>query len=325
MKNDSATLCPRRPRRLRIALLSRKESLYTTRRLVQAIRARGHLPVVIDPLACSLFIAPGGPEIFLKGRALARPDLVIARIGASITQAGLALLNHLELMGVPTLNGARGIAQSRDKLRCLQILGARGFHVPATVLAQPGAAIEPLLAQVGGLPVVVKLLQGTQGVGVMLARTREELETLLNTFGDLGHAVLLQAFIGEAEGRDLRVFVAGSKAIGAMQRRARSGEFRSNLHRGGEARPVALNADIADLAVRAAQAVGLQIAGVDLITSSRGPMLIEINSSPGFEGLEAATHLDIADAIVAHGLSWLSERASQVPSEPMDSSAAPTS
>lgn len=306
MKNDLAPHArPRRSRRLRIALLSRKESLYTTRRLTQAIRSRGHLPVVIDPLACCLAITRQGPEIFLDGVPLARPDLVIARIGASITQAGLALLAHLELMRVPTLNGASGVAQSRDKLRCLQILGARGFRVPATILAPPNASLEPMLAQVGGLPVVVKLLQGTQGVGVMLARTREELETLLNTFGDLGHAVLLQEFIGESEGRDLRVLVAGPRAVAAMQRRARTGEFRSNLHRGGEATPIELPEATADLAVRAVQAVGLEIAGVDLITSSQGPMLIEINSSPGFEGLEQATQLDIADAIIERGLEWL--------------------
>lgn len=306
MKNDLASRArPRRSRRRRIALLSRKESLYTTRRLTQAIRSRGHLPVIVDPLACCLAITGHGPEIFLDGAPLVRPDLVIARIGASITQAGLALLTQLELMRVPTLNGALGVAQSRDKLRCLQILGARGFRVPATILAQPHADLEPMLAQVGGLPVVVKLLQGTQGVGVMLARTREELETLLNTFGDLGHAVLLQEFIGESEGRDLRVLVAGPRVVGAMQRRARTGEFRSNLHRGGEATPVDLPEEIAGLAVRAAQTVGLEIAGVDLITSSRGPMLIELNSSPGFEGLEQATHLDIADAIIERGLEWL--------------------
>lgn len=311
--NEELERRPCRARRLRIALLSRKASLYATRRLAQAIRGRGHLPAIVDPLACCLAISQRGPEIFLDGAPLDRPDLVIPRIGASITQAGLALLAHLELMRVPTLNGAAGVAQSRDKLRCLQILGAQGFRVPATVLAQPHADIEPMLAQVGGLPVVVKLLQGTQGIGVMLARTREELATLLHTFGDLGHAVLLQAFIGESEGRDLRVLVAGPRVVGAMQRRARRGEFRSNLHRGGEATPVELPIEIADLAVRAARAVGLEVAGVDLITSSGGPMLIELNSSPGFKGLERATHLDIADAIIARGIAWLGEQGVSAP------------
>lgn len=293
--------------RLRIALLSRKESLYTTRRLVQAIRRRGHVPRVIDPLRCCLSISRRGPEILLDGAILPPLDLVVPRIGASITQAGLALLTHLELMKVPTLNSARGVAQSRDKLRCLQLLSAQGFPTPATIMAPPRSNLEPLLEQIGGLPAIVKLLQGTQGIGVMLARTREELETLLNTFGDLGHAVLLQEFIGESEGRDLRVLVAGERVVGAMQRQSRTGDFRSNLHRGGEASPVELPPEIADIACRAVRTVGLQIAGVDLITSSCGPMLLEINSSPGFEGLEKSTQLDVADAIIEQGIAWLSE------------------
>ncbi|MDR0964986.1 MAG: RimK family alpha-L-glutamate ligase [Myxococcales bacterium] len=306
MKTPSAQ--PQPQRALRIALLSRKASLYTTRRLAQAIERRGHTPLVVDPLRCCLAIARGAPRILLDGVELPPIDLAIPRIGASITQAGVALLTHLELMDVPTLNSAQGVAQSRDKLRCLQQLGARGFPVPATVLAPPHTDIEPLLArlgQIGGLPVVVKLLQGTQGIGVMLARTREELATLLDTFGELGHAVLVQAFVGESEGCDIRVLVAGERVVGAMRRRSQTGDFRSNLHRGGEATPIAaLPAELADLAIGAARAVGLRIAGVDLITSSQGPMLIEINSSPGFEGLEKATHLDVADAIIERGLEW---------------------
>lgn len=298
-----------RSRRRRIAILSRKKCLYATRRLSEEIRRAGHTPVVIDPLACAVLVTDKGPGLLYRGRPAALPDLVIPRIGASVTEAGLTVLTQLELLGCPSLNRPGGIRQSRDKLMCLQILGASGFPVPATSLVPPGADAEPLLRAVGGLPVVVKLLKGTQGVGVMLARTQEELKTLLSTFGELGHAVLLQHFIGEAKGSDLRLFVTGSRVAGAMCRQARGGEFRSNIHRGGDAVPVSAGRDCERLAVEAAKTLGLEVAGVDLIVSDRGPMLIEVNSSPGFEGLEGATGRNIAASVVARGLELIGARA----------------
>lgn len=297
-----------RGRRRRIAILSRKKCLYATRRLAEEIRRAGHSPVIMDPLACAILVAEEGPGLLFRGRRAALPDLVIPRIGASVTEAGLTVLTQLELLGCPSLNRPDGIRQSRDKLMCLQILSAAGFPVPATSLVQPGMSPESLLRAAGGLPVVVKLLRGTQGVGVMLARTQEELKTLLSTFGELGHPVLLQRFIGEAAGCDLRLFVVGDKVAGAMRRRARGGDFRSNIHRGGDASPVSAGEDCEALAVKAARTLGLEAAGVDLIVSRRGPMVIEVNSSPGFEGLEGATGQNIAAAVVERGLEMIGAR-----------------
>jgi len=287
----------------RIALLSRNAKLYSTRRLCEAARAAGHEPVVLDTLACEPLVAAGAGAVLFEGRPLAGIDVVVPRIGASVTAHGLAVVEQLELLGVPSVNPAVAIARSRDKLRCLQLLAAAGLDVPRTMLVRDGADLKAAERAMGGLPLVVKLVRGTQGIGVMLARTRDELASMLGTMRDLGQEFVLQEFVAESKGRDVRVLVVGGRVVGAMRRRARKGEFRSNLHRGGEGEAVELPEAYARAAVSAARVMGLDVAGVDLLEGKDGPRLIEVNSSPGFEGMEGATGLDVAGLIVAHAAS----------------------
>jgi ribosomal protein S6--L-glutamate ligase len=271
---------------------------------VQAAKEQGHRPVVLDTLKCNIVVQPGRPQILYGTEILPAPDVVVPRIGASITVYGLAVVHHFDTMGVPVLNNAVPIAHSRDKLRCLQLLARSGVPIPKTIMAHQRAAVPRLLEEVGGLPVIVKLLQGTQGIGVMIASTLEEAQTLLNTFWDLGHDVLLQQFIAESQGRDLRAFVVGERVVAAMCRTAKEGEFRSNIHRGGEGAPVELGEEVARTAVAAVRIVGLEVAGVDLLESRQGPLVLEVNSSPGFEGIEGATRLDVAGTIVRHAVQF---------------------
>lgn len=289
---------PRAPRRPTLAILSRKRSLYSTRRLVEAARLHGLRPKVLDVLACDLLIESGKPRLFHKGEELRVPHVGLPRIGASVTGHGLAVVRQLEALGVPLLNGSGAIEASRDKLRALQLLSAQGVPVPRTVLARGGGELGPLVQLVGGLPAILKLLQGTQGVGVMIAHSMAEVASILTTLRDLGEEILLQEFIAEAKGADVRALVVGGRVVGAMRREARSGEFRSNLHRGGAGRAQTLEPAFEAAAVRAAGVLGLEVAGVDLLESSSGPKVMEVNSSPGFEGLEKATGQDVAGAIV---------------------------
>ncbi len=281
-------------------IFSRKKSLYSTRRLSEAARAAGLAPKVIDALKCHLVLEKSRPRLLFEGQDLSHLAVALPRIGARITSHGLAVVRQLEAMGVPVVNGANAIAQSRDKLRCLQLLAAQGVDIPRTVLARGAGEVELLLEQVGGLPAILKLIQGTQGVGVMIAHSRAEVESFLSTLWDLGQEILLQEFIGESKGRDVRALVVGDRVVGAMRREARAGEFRSNIHRGASGVPIVLEPAYAEAAVRAAQVLGLEVAGVDLLEGAAGPKVMEVNSSPGFEGLEKATGLDIASAIVAH-------------------------
>ncbi|WNG32792.1 RimK family alpha-L-glutamate ligase [Archangium minus] len=300
---------PRRPRlKKTVVILSRKRSLYSTRRMVEAIKQRGHRPLVLDTLRCTMVLAPGQPRMLYRGVDIKGVDVVIPRIGASITGYGLAVVNHFEMMGVPVLNGAGPISQSRDKLRALQLLCRSGLDVPRTVMAHDRSNVRKLVEEVGGLPVIIKLLRGTQGVGVMIAHSLQELQTIVNTFWDLGQEVVLQEFVAESKGRDVRALVVGDKVVGAMRRRAKKGEFRSNIHRGGEGHPVELSPAYIDVAVRAARLLGLEIAGVDMLEGRAGPRLMELNSSPGFEGLEKATGQDIAGAMMDHALAFASAR-----------------
>lgn len=299
-----------------VVVLSRKRSLYSTRRLVEAIKQRGHRPLVLDTLRCNMVLVPGQPRMLYRGADIKGVDVVIPRIGASITGYGLAVVKHLETMGVPVLNGATAIAQSRDKLRALQLLCREGLDVPRTVMAHDRSSVRTLVQEVGGLPVIIKLLRGTQGVGVMIAHTLQEVQTISNTFWDLGQEVVLQEFVTESKGRDVRALVVGDQVVGAMQRRAKKGEFRSNLHRGGEGKPVELPPTYTDVAVRAARLLGLDIAGVDMLEGHHGPRLMELNSSPGFEGLEQATKQDIAGAIIGHALVLAEARGSGTPRPP---------
>lgn len=289
--------------RRRIAILSRKPGLYSTQRLCEAIEAFGHEALVLDTLRCELQVEKHRQTLLYEGAPIPHLDLVIPRIGASITRYGLAVVNQLQAMGIPVLNQAAAIGCSRDKLRCLQILAHSGIEVPRTVMMRRRGHLESAVERIGGLPVIVKLLQGTQGVGVMLAHSMEELETLLDTMWNLDQEILLQEFVAEARGRDIRAIVVGDRVVGAMRRIAASaGEFRSNLHRGGRGEPVELPVEYEREAIRAARAVGLEVAGVDLLESRTGPKITEVNSSPGLRGIERALRIDVAGAIVAHGL-----------------------
>jgi ribosomal protein S6--L-glutamate ligase len=298
----------RRPART-VVVLSRKRDLYTTSRLCAATEERGCRPLVVDTLRCVLSLEKGKPRIFYEGRPLPKVDVVIPRIGASITGYGLAVVNQLDMMGIPILNNSVPIARSRDKLRCLQLLARFGIDIPRTVMAHDRREVPLAIRRIGGLPAILKLIQGTQGVGVMIAHTLAEIESILGTMKDLGQEILLQEFIHESKGSDLRALVIGDRVVGAMRRKAPAGEFRSNLHRGGEGKPVDLPRPHADLAVRAARILGLELAGVDMLESKGGPKVMEVNSSPGFEGLERATGVDIAGKIVDHALEFAAARA----------------
>jgi ribosomal protein S6--L-glutamate ligase len=287
-------------RRPALAILSRKKALYSTRRLVEAAKAHGFRTRVIDVLRCNLALESGNARLYHRGKEVRGPAVAIPRIGASVTGVGLSVVRHLEAMGVPLVNGASAIARSRDKLAALQQLAAAGVRIPRTVLARGGGDVRDLVAQVGGLPAILKLIQGTQGVGVMIAHSAAEVESILGTLWDLGQEILLQEFIAESRGRDIRALVVGERVIGAMRREAPRGEFRSNLHRGGFGTSIELPHEYGEAAVRAAQVIGLDVAGVDLLESNGGPTVVELNSSPGFEGLERATGIDVAGEIITY-------------------------
>jgi ribosomal protein S6--L-glutamate ligase len=288
--------------RQRLCILSRKQSLYSTSRLVEAAREQGAIPQVMDTLRCTMVVAPSGNAMLYRGEPIKPLAAAIPRIGASITSYGMAVVSHLETMGVPVVNPAGAISRSRDKLRCLQLLAQQGVDVPRTVMATDGAKVKGLVEAVGGLPCIIKLLRGTQGVGVMIANTMNEAKTIVQTFWGVGQDVCLQEFITESAGRDVRAVVVGDEVVGAMRRQARGDEFRSNIHRGGEGRSIELERVYVETAVRAAKTIGLSVCGVDMLEGKTGPKVMELNSSPGFEGLEKATKKDIAGAIVRHAL-----------------------
>ncbi|NCT69207.1 MAG: 30S ribosomal protein S6--L-glutamate ligase [Rhodanobacteraceae bacterium] len=285
---------------MKIAILSRNARLYSTVRLVEAARARGHSVRVLDPLRCYMRIAAGAFEIHYKGRALRGTDAVIPRIGASITFYGTAVVRQFEMMGVHTPNSSDAILRARDKLRTLQLLAREGIDLPATVFGDNPDDTSDLLAMLGEPPHVIKLNEGAQGQGVLLAEKRAAAQGMIEAFRSLYTNFLVQEFVREANGADLRCFVVGDRVIAAMQRQAPEGDFRANLHRGGSARAVKLSAAESRTAVQAAQLVGLGVAGVDLLRSQRGPLVLEVNSSPGLEGIEAAAGVDVAGAIIEH-------------------------
>jgi ribosomal protein S6--L-glutamate ligase len=285
----------------RIGILSRKRALYATSRLVEAVHKAGLKSIVMDTLRCELILAPR-PRMLYRGAEVKGLSVALPRIGASITGYGLKVVSHLGAMGVPVLNDAPSISRSRDKLRCLQLLSAAGIDIPRTVMAYQGTNIRRLVEEVGGLPAIIKLLRGTQGVGVMIASSMAEVQGILSTYWELGQEILVQEFISESRGRDVRALVVGDEVVGAMRRTARRGEFRSNLHLGGEGKPLPLPKEYARAAAKAARTIGLEVAGVDMLEGKSGPKVMELNSSPGFEGLERATGKDIAGAIVAHAL-----------------------
>jgi len=286
-------------KRLKIAILSRNTRLYSTKRLVEAGIKRKHDMYVIDPLRCYMNIATDNPEIHFKGRKLEGFDAIIPRIGASVTFYATAMLRQFEMTGTFTLNDSDAIIRSRDKLRSLQLLSREGIGMPVTGFAHSPDDTEDLMTLVGDAPVIIKLTEGSQGQGVVLAETRQAAESVIDAFRGLNAHFLVQRFVKEAQGADLRCFVVGNKVVAAMKRQARRGEFRANLHKGGSAVEVKLSPKERDMSIRAAEVIGLNVAGVDIIRSAEGPQILEVNSSPGLEGIEAATKKDIAGEIMA--------------------------
>jgi ribosomal protein S6--L-glutamate ligase len=298
LENQTRLAVSRGDSGLKIAILSRNPKLYSTRRLVEAATALGHEVQVVDALECYMNINMQQPEIHVKGLVLPHFDAVIPRIGASVTFYGTAVLRQFEMMGTYPLNESVAISRSRDKLRSMQLLSRKGIGLPVTGFANKPADIPDLIEMVGGAPLVIKLLEGTQGIGVVLAETRQAAESVLEAFMGIKASVMVQEYIKEAGGADIRCFVIGDKVIAAMKRQGKPGEFRSNLHRGGSASLVRLTPQERSTAVRAARTMGLNVAGVDILRSNHGPLVMEVNSSPGLEGIERATGLDVATRII---------------------------
>jgi len=283
---------------MKIALLSRNPKLYSSRRLVEAGKERGHEVRVYDTLKCYMDIATMRPGISYKGERVTGVEAVVPRIGASITNYGLAVLRQFEMMGVFPLNESVAIGRSRDKLRASQLLARKGIGLPVTAFAHQVNNTEDIINLVGGAPLVIKLLEGTQGKGVVLAETAKAAESVIDAFRELNANFMIQEFIKEAGGADIRCFVIGEKVVAAMKRQAKDGEFRSNLHRGGSASIVKLTPEERLTAVRAANIMGLNVAGVDILRSNHGPVVMEVNSSPGLGGIEDATGKDVAAMII---------------------------
>jgi ribosomal protein S6--L-glutamate ligase len=283
---------------VKIAILSRNAKLYSTQRLIEAGRARGHTVRVLDPLRCYMAIAPGKFSLRYRGKELSGCDAVIPRIGASVTFYGTAVLRQFELMGAYSPNGSDAILRARDKLRCHQMLAGEGLGLPMTVFGDNPDDTTDLLGMLGKPPHVIKLNEGTQGTGVILAADAGASRSVIEAFRGLYANFLVQEFIAEAKGADLRCFVVGDRVVAAMRRQAAAGEFRSNLHRGGRASQVKLSEAETETALKAARVMGLGVAGVDLLRSKRGPLVLEVNSSPGLEGIEGATGIDVAGAII---------------------------
>jgi ribosomal protein S6--L-glutamate ligase len=283
---------------MKIALLSRNSKLYSSRRLIEAAEARGHEVRVLDVLRCYMNVTSHRPSIHYKGEELEDFDAVIPRIGASVTFYGTSVLRQFEMMGTYPLNESVAISRSRDKLRALQLLSRQGIGLPITGFANKPDDIEDLIEMVGGAPLVIKLLQGTQGIGVVLAETRQAAESVIESFFGLNASVLVQEYIKEAGGADIRCLVVGDRVVASMIRQAPEGEFRSNLHRGGRASLIKITPEERSTAVRAASTMGLNVCGVDILRSNHGPVVMEVNSSPGLEGIEKATSRDVAGMII---------------------------
>jgi ribosomal protein S6--L-glutamate ligase len=282
----------------RIAILSRNRNLYSTKRLIEAIENKGHEAVVLDHLKCDIVIEQDKPSIFYKGEKLRNIDAVIPRIGASVTFYGAAVVRQFEMMNIPTAVESQALVRSRDKLRSLQILARADVGMPKTVFTNYSKEVKKIIDSVGGAPLIVKLLEGTQGYGVVLAPTKKAAESIIEAFHSMKARVIVQEFIEEAKGADIRAFVINNKVVGAMKRQGKEGEFRSNLHQGGTGELIKLSKKERLSALTAAKAMGLSIAGVDLLQSDRGPLVLEVNSSPGLEGIEKTTSKDIASEVI---------------------------
>ncbi len=285
---------------MKIVVLSQNPNLYSTKRLIEAGKKKGHEMLIVDHTKCNLVIEKKNPTIIYKGTTITGVDGVIPRIGASVTFFGTAVVRQFEMMKVFTATESQALVRSRDKLRSLQILSRAGLGLPKTVFSNYSKDVSEVIDAVGGAPLVIKLLEGTQGLGVVLADNKNSAESILEAFNGLKARVIAQEFIKEAGGADIRVFVVDGVVVGAMKRQGKEGEFRSNLHRGGSANVIELTDEEENAALKAAKSMGLGIAGVDLLQSSRGPLILEVNSSPGLEGIEAATGKDIANQIIRY-------------------------
>src|SRR5947209_18420991 len=285
---------------MRIVILSRNATLYSTRVLAEAAAHRGHEVRVLDTLQFDIRVSRRSHGLFYQGEPVGPVDAVIPRIGASITFFGLAVVRQFEMQGIYCLNESQAIARSRDKLRCLQLLSRHDIGLPPTVYTRQAEHVPACIEHVEGPPVVVKLLEGTQGIGVVLAESNSAASSVIEAFHGLEQNILIQKFIKEAKGADIRAFVVGRRVVAAMKRQAVAGEFRSNIHRGGKARGIRLSPEYRRTALASARVLGLTVAGVDMIESDEGPMVMEVNSSPGLEGIEKTTGVDVADAIIEH-------------------------
>jgi ribosomal protein S6--L-glutamate ligase len=285
---------------MKIAILSRNPKLYSTKRLVEAAKLKGHEAVIIDHLKCIIEIEKKKPRIYYNGEYLTDIDAVIPRIGASVTFYGTAVVRQFEMMKVFTAIESQALVRSRDKLRSLQVMSRAGVGMPRTVFTNYTKEVDHVIKSVGGAPLVLKLLEGTQGLGVVLAETRNAATSVIEAFNGLKARVIAQQFIKESKGADIRAFIVDGVVVGAMKRQGKEGEFRSNLHRGGTASIIELSDEEDTTARKAARAMGLGIAGVDMLQSESGPLVLEVNSSPGLEGIEGATGKDIALEIIRY-------------------------
>ncbi|ERH63217.1 MULTISPECIES: 30S ribosomal protein S6--L-glutamate ligase [Pantoea] len=290
---------------MKMAILTRDGALYSCKRLREAAEARGHQVQMIDPLSCYMNINSDSPAVHYRGEALGHFDAVIPRIGTATTFYGTAVLRQFEMLGSYPLNESVAITRARDKLRSLQLLAREGIDMPVTGFASSPDDTQDVIAMVGGAPLVVKLVEGTQGIGVVLAETRQAAESVIDAFRGLNAHILVQEFIKEARGRDIRCLVIGDEVVAAIEREAKEGDFRSNLHRGGSARAVTITDQEREIAVKAATTLGLAVAGVDILRANRGPLVMEVNASPGLEGIEGSTGLDIAAMMIR----WIEQHA----------------
>lgn len=288
---------------MNVTIFSRGPNLYSTRRLVEAAQQRGHATSVVDHVRCSPALDGGASALLYEGKPLAPPDVAIPRIGTNITNRGVAVIRQLDVMGIPHTMDAAALRLARDKMACLQVLASHNVPVPQTILCFTMDEVRRAGRMMGLFPIVVKLLESTHGVGVSLARTSYQLEQVADAFLRLQGPIILQEFVEESDGRDIRALVVGGKVVAAMERKAAAGEFRANMHRGATASTLTLSPEDKALAVKTARVIGVEVAGVDLIPSDRGPLLMEVNASPGLEGIETHTEIDVAGAIVDYAVS----------------------
>lgn len=292
---------------MRLGILSKGSRIYSTKRIREAARNRGHRVITLNPLKCQLNLMRYQHSIYYSGRKVNPPDVIIPRIGATLTNYGISVVRQFEILDSKVLNSADSISRSRDKMRTLQLLAAEGIHIPKTVMARNPNQLVRALQLTGGPPIILKLIEGTQGIGVILSETRQSFESTLDTLWNLGQDILIQQFIADSKGRDIRAFVINGKVVAAMKREAAAEEFRANIHRGGTGKMVILSSIQEETAIRATEILGLGIAGVDFFDIPGEPIIIELNSSPGLQGIERATGVDVATEIIKYAESVLEE------------------